>query len=225
MAKRRVMAPLADAWLGLTSEAIRTVGSAATAVGVLIALFGGAWARWWRDPLLRLEHEPHVSDPHWDIVCVADESLFVRARVRNARGCVAAKDAEVIVTEFRAGQLGLTGRTLEWSGRRARSEPPVTRIDIPPGLTRHVDLVQVTPKDDAFDARLCVHPRPWGEAETIQGTNEVKLRVVLAAANADPVAYEMWVRHRGGLDAELSRQPKLVDATLRYRLRSWFKRS
>lgn len=159
--------------LGLHSDDVKTVGAAATAVGVLVALFRPGWQRWWRAPLLSVGYEAKQGDPHWDHVAIADKAFFLRIRVRNARGCVAAKDVEVIVTAFRSDEIGLDERSLEWSAKRARKRDPVTKLDIAPGLRRHVDVAQRGPMADGevVRARLCVFPKPWASL-----TSSVRVR-------------------------------------------------
>ena len=68
---------------------------------------------------------------------------WVRLRVRNAPRRRSADEVEVVVVSVE-GQDGephgpITGFALVWSN----TLPPVTRLAIPPGVVRHVDLVSV----------------------------------------------------------------------------------
>lgn len=195
-------------FLGLDNDGVKTIGAVATSVGVLVALFAPAWTRWWRAPLLSMEYEAKQGDPHWDHVSIVGKSFFLRVRIRNARGCNAAKDVEVIVTAFRSDVLGLDERSLEWSGQRARDREPITKMDLAPGLSRHVDLVQISPRSSSRiglhlrfatagsktsarhdKARLCVYPKPWGAAHIVR-TGDHDMELVVTAANADAVTYD-----------------------------------
>lgn len=153
--------------LGLTNDDDRTIGTGATTVGVLIALVGPAARRWWRAPLLSLEYQPEGGRPHWDHVQIADRAFFLRARVRNARGCSAAENVQAIVSGYQAGDLGLDSRALEWSGQHDRGHLPVTSLVVPPGVERPVDIVKISLRGGP-DARLWVYPKPWGGANQVQ---------------------------------------------------------
>jgi hypothetical protein len=214
--------------LGLSNEDVKTIGAGATTVGVLLALFGPPLRHWWRSPLLSLDYEAKRGEPHWDHVSLEGQVFFLRVRVRNARGCAAAEDTQVIVASYRAADLGLEGRALEWSAQRSRHEAPVTSLRVPPGLERHVDIVQidqrpswaVVAQDDSGnsvgsavaehqEARLCVHPKPWGQAHLVpKGDHDVV--VTISAANADTVSYRFTISYDGGNSARLLGRPRRV---------------
>lgn len=115
---------------------------------------------------------------------------------------------------------------LEWSGQRERDDPPITTLRVPPGLQRHIDLLQITPRHPSrrtclrqqrsrsaadqpvVDARLCVHPKPWGAGHRIPATGDHDVVLTVIAANADSVTYKMTVSHNGTLSADLVGKPK-----------------
>jgi hypothetical protein len=216
-------------FLGLSNDDVKTIGAAATTVGVLVALFTTPVRHWWRTPLLSLEYDPSTGGPHWDRVRINDDSFFLRVRIGNARGCDAAEDAQVLISDFHAWKLGLEGRALEWSGQRERQAEPVTTIRLSPGMQRHIDVLQITPTatkkansltskdheeapdvdDGAYLARLCVHPKPWGDSHQIP-VGEHTLKLTIAAANPDTVSYKMTIAYTGGLSAELKSGPTRV---------------
>ena len=213
---------------GLSNDDIKTIGAGATTAGVLLALFASPVRRWWRSPMLSLEYDAKRNAPHWDRINVKDEAFFLRLRVRNARGCDAADDVQVLVAAYHAGNLGLEGRALEWSGQRERGGTPVTTLRVPPGLQRHVDLLQITPSpslgaqtdeelvspsyDDqpTVDARLCVHPKPWGAGHRVPVAGDHDVVLIVTAANADSISYRMTISHEGALSADLLGKPKRV---------------
>jgi hypothetical protein len=212
----------------LSNDDVKTIGAGATTVGVLLALFTQPVRHWWRSPMLSLEYDAKRNAPHWDRITLNDEAFFLRLRVRNARGCAAAEDVQVLVAAYHAGNLGLEGRALEWSGQRERGATPVTTLRVPPGLQRHIDLLQITPRpnldeklDDhpptqpdadklTVDARLCVHPKPWGGGHRIPSTGDHDVVLTITAANADSVSYKMTISYDGELSASLTGEPKRV---------------
>lgn len=215
-------------WLGgLSNDDVKTIGAGATTVGVLLALFAAPVRHWWRSPMLSLEYDPTRNAPHWDRITIDGKAFFLRLRVCNARGCDAAEDVQVLVAEYHGDDLGLEGRALEWSGQRKRKDPPVTTLRVPPGLQRHVDLLQITPLEPAarqevsprslgtsdahqptVDARLCVHPKPWGASHRVRANRDPDIVLTVTAANADSIAYKMTIEHDGTFTADLSRGPK-----------------
>lgn len=225
----------------ISNDDIKTVGAAATTVGVLVALFGPSLRHWWRSPTLTLQFDPKRNGPHWDRVPVTKDDFFLRARVRNARRCEAAQDVQVLVTAYQAETLGLGGRPLEWSGLRERGRAPVTSVQIPAGLDRHVDIVQISQRSTSavaldqegnlaaetgptrVDARLCVYPKPWGGSHRLPvGDHDVS--VTITAANADSVSYRFTISFNGSVEADLSSPPKRENRrSLGELSRSWLK--
>jgi hypothetical protein len=202
----------------------------------------------WSTPARQEEppHEPRTQgvSPLWglsnDRIKVRDDAFFLRLRVRNARGCIAAEDVQVLVAAYHAGELGLEGRALEWSGQHQKGQTPVTTLRVPPGLQRHVDLIKITSRKapdeqvhehgtphrtrrrhrsmlgradgtrtgPAFDARLCVYPEPWGGGHRVPANGDHDIEIIISAANADSISYELTISHDGELSAELLRPPK-----------------
>jgi hypothetical protein len=221
---------------GLDNDDVKTIGSAATSIGVLVALLGPAWKRWWQAPLLFMDYVAKQGDPHWDHVAVPGKFFFLRVRIRNARGSETAKNVEVIVADFRSGPLGLNGRSLEWSGQRPLNGEPVTKIDLAPGLSRHVDVAQISPRcagaksaeepSDAInpdEARLCVYPKPWGAGHMILAGDH-NLDLIVTATNANAVTYKMSLSYDGDMKAALREPPRATDRPFHHRVRSRIKK-
>lgn len=227
--------------LGLDNDDVKTIGAAATTAGVLLALFGPAWRRWWRAPLLSVDYADKQGEPYWDHVRLGDQSFFLRLRVSNAPGCDAAEDVQVIVAAFRSELLGLDQRALEWSGQRPRKKKPVTSLHVPPGLSRHIDLIQIRPSkagthtvlgstspsnvmpQSPYEAHLCVHPTPWGGAHTVR-PGDPDIRIVVTASNADAISYSMTLRYNGELSASLLAAPRREHTSVAQRVRRRLKR-
>lgn len=215
-----ILATLSDP----TNDDIKTLGAIATTLGVLIALFEHRLERWWREPLLTLEYDDKQGPPHWDRVLVQPQDFFLRLRVRNAPRCRSAENVQVLVTQYEGGQLGLDTRPLEWSAQRL---PPgggaVTVLGIPPGVQRHVDLLQIKAAAGALHAHLCVVPTPWGSGHVVSARDHT-LELTVTAKDVDAITYKLSLRYRGQADARLDPKPRLAAEPLKRQFRRWCKR-
>jgi hypothetical protein len=132
-------------------EWLQTLG---TLAAVIVAL-GIALAGWIRErrrqPKLSLHFSPEPDAPWLDLQALSrPRSAWVRVRVSNARGKHSAHDVEVLVTHFRRvpkspenQQLPLDIRPLRWSNTLDPQGHPMTRVTIPPGVTRYCDLLAI----------------------------------------------------------------------------------
>jgi hypothetical protein len=131
------------------------IAAAATAVGI------ATWtAR--RDRRQRPRLELLYDDRHTDDFAAGlndDSQHWVRLRVFNAPGRRSAEDVEVVVVQFEEEEADrldpmlltgertrrgvLTGFALTWSNTFDNSGLHATRIAIPPGVYRRVDLLSV----------------------------------------------------------------------------------
>jgi hypothetical protein len=181
-----------------------------TAVGTvgatLAAVYVGVIRDRLRRPTLSLSFEPGTSDAilirafrvtedspevlDYDEIDVA----YLRLRVRNRAGRLAAEDVEVIVTGAR--EIGTQHQTLRIDGQPlafSNSHPTATRMTVAPGGERHVDLVHVTVGTivDALERRvpLNVHPGPADYQQRSVGPGVLELELTVTARNADAVRY------------------------------------
>jgi hypothetical protein len=126
---------------------------------------------------------------------------YLRVEVTNAPGSDAADDVEVLLAEVRrydldgreAGVLEISFPGFVWT------HTETTRLTVPPGVTRTVDLGRVhsgAPSavgvGDGFE--LTVHPQP-GDRRNVLVPGSYVLRLILAARNADAVEYSVTVVH------------------------------
>ncbi len=139
------------------------------------------------------------------------ESHWVRLRVQNARGKRSADDVEVLIVEVR-GVSGsgppLGGSPIIWSNLGVAGKH-VTRLTLPPGIARHVDLLGfVEPHSDEWNIPAPVQghtqatfefqvwpPPADGRHQLGEGRYEVILAVV--ARDTDSREYRVTVSHDG----------------------------
>ncbi len=166
-----------------------------------------------RRPSLSLAFDP--DDPYDYMAGVGttarQESHWVRLRVQNARGKRSAEDVEVLVVEVSGGRNGgppLAGSPVIWSNMRAGGEH-VTRLTVPPGIARHVDLLGlVEPPYDEVNipapveghtqttVQLQIWPLPAdGRHELGKGRYDIVLAVV--ARDTDSREYKVTVTYDG----------------------------
>jgi len=115
-----------------------------TLSAVLVALYRDTWREWKSRPLLSLHLDPIWSESNRDLFWQQGQSPahWLRLRVRNEKGRRSAEEVEVLVTAFyalggeeEAWQAPLDTLPLQWS---ATKDP---RVQIPPGVSRHVNLL------------------------------------------------------------------------------------
>ncbi|WP_210492868.1 hypothetical protein [Patulibacter sp. SYSU D01012] len=196
--------------IGLSNDDVRTIGSVATTVGVIAALFGTNLRAKLRQPKLTLLYHGLETGPYWDhIELAADDGtvegarprrFWLRLRVYNAPGRDTAENVQVLVTSYRASnRLGLDPRPLVWSGLAERdvkadevSKPPITAIDLPSDVYRHVDLIRIDGATDEVTGRLCVYPRPRAKADDLSD-RAVHVTFAVTAKNIDALHYEATI--------------------------------
>lgn len=115
-----------------------------TLSAVLVALYRDTWREWRSRPRLSLHLDPNWTENNRDLFWQQGQSPAhrLRLRVRNERGRRSAEDVEVLVTAFyvlgdeqESWQPPLDTCPLRWS---ATQDP---RVQIPPGVSRYVDLL------------------------------------------------------------------------------------
>jgi hypothetical protein len=120
------------------------VAAFGTLSAVLVALYRDTWRERRSRPLLSLRLDPNWTESNRDLFWQQGRSPahWLRPRVKNEKGRRSAEDVEVLVTAFyalegneEAWQPPLDIYPLRWS---ATQDP---RVQIPPGVSRHVDLL------------------------------------------------------------------------------------
>jgi hypothetical protein len=148
-------------------EWLQTVGTLA-AVIVALGIAVAGWIRQRRrQPKLSLHFSPNPDAPWLDLQALSrPPSAWVRVRISNARGKHSAHDVELLVTQFRRlsksvedQQVPLDIRPLRWSNALDPQGYPMTRVTIPPGVTRYCDLLAI-PQPTAS-----IHEAAYGQSE------------------------------------------------------------
>jgi len=141
---------------------------------------------------------------------------WVRLRVLNAPGRRSADDVEVVVAGVNRADGEPIGRihgfTLVWSNTWGTDGLPVTRLAIPPGVARRVDLLSLkrpVVSDCGGGARpaqsegghdvageLEVHPRPRG-GSAFFGAGTYTILLAVTARDTDAVFYSVDVEFDG----------------------------
>lgn len=142
---------------------------------------------------MRLRHQPveearRVATTGGDRLDTVDlgDQCFVRLRVSNGRFLLTAEDVEVLVIDFRpiATDLALDARPLVWTSLSPKKTDPVTKVTLPPGVTRHVDLVRLFRETGTVQAELMVHPDPLSKIHRLTRAVRVDIQLAVVARNA-----------------------------------------
>lgn len=127
-------------------------------------------------------------------------------RVTNRAGRTTADEVEVLLAqvqyvdistadEDRTSLPALSNQPLPWSS----SLPTTTRLSVPPGVERHVDLLRVfhtSAAEGNLKMELLIHPKPADGRQVLpSGTYAIWLAVT--ARNADRLMYEVFVAFDG----------------------------
>jgi hypothetical protein len=202
------------------------VQTGATLAAVFVAL-GIAVTGWIRErvrkPKLSLHFRPDPKAPWLDLQALSrPPSAWVRVRISNAHGKHSAHDVEVLVTHFRRpsaspedAQPSLDIRPLRWSQAADPHGNPMTRVTIPPGVTRYCDLLAgFEPARDAWDqseeeierdirageyltsAALQVFPEPTDGRHRIRDAS-YELEVAVCARDVDASFYNTTITFDG----------------------------
>lgn len=169
------------AWASLFS------GLVALTLG-LAAYFGGLWRR----PKLTVAFDEGPEG----VVRAASGQRWVRLHVQNAKRSRTAEDVEVLATglvdEHGESIAPLSGRSLGWTHFSSTEgfDPPRTRINIPPGVARPIDLLVYdaengTEDDDAWP-RLRLVPNPSHLDRYVLAEGKYVARFALTARDTPP---------------------------------------
>jgi uncharacterized protein (TIGR02588 family) len=194
------------------SEWVTAVGTVAAAVAaVAIALWGTHRERQGR-PVLSLEFDHELRPPDFMAGMWSGdgqyESHWVRLRVENRAGKRSAEDVEVRVQRLERhddvqddGARTIDYVPLGWSSTRAtEGAPPVTQVTIPPGFSRHVDLLAIDGEVRAPGVAhgkpivaIQVWPPPTDDRHLLKG-GAYTIHLAVAARDTDAAYYRIDVK-------------------------------
>ncbi|MBN8869086.1 MAG: hypothetical protein J0H66_04305 [Solirubrobacterales bacterium] len=169
--------------------------------------------RWWVErPSLRLEQERfylrddcliETADKHDGIaVQNADGSgctQYIRARACNdSRGGTARSTQVLAYIPATTGHPGLDVRSLRWgSAEVGEGAEPVDSLDIPPGVQRHIDIIECSvPESDPSRAQVRVAREPSGEGHVL-GEGTTCIQLIAACEGRGSSGYELEVEFDG----------------------------
>ena len=160
-----------------------------TAVGTVLAVvvvLGTYFAVWLRErrrrPSLTVAYDPNHSElehsPEFGY-----GTPFIRLRVGNARGTFAARDVQLLVEEcvrLRHGEpaypIYLGNPPPAWTNAIGDQ----TRMTIPPGADRYVDLGYIKFDDTRMSFELAVEPQPFQGRHRLDASNPKHVRPACA---------------------------------------------
>jgi hypothetical protein len=157
-------------------------------------------------PKLEICFDPAERRRNLDLVTVGpsdDLVHWVRLRVSNAKGRRSAEKVEVFLLRCErrdaAGtQTPVNERPLSWSGVREPDDVTrITRTIIPPGVTRHIDLLSIQKEDGEAKASLRVVPVPREDRHKFT-RGEFHIELVLAAQDVNARRYKGSIAYDGG---------------------------
>lgn len=188
-------------------QAVGTFGAVVAAVG--IAVWGVHRERRQR-PSLTLAFDTSLQPPDFMAGMWSGdgvdwyESHWVRLRVQNAAGRKSADDVEVLLREVQSLDEAADVRTLDvcplrWSSTQGPADGALTRITIPPGLARHVDLLAIDGSGAGSAAEptepvaaLQVWPRPTDNRHLLPAGRYV-LHLAVVARDTDATFFDLEV--------------------------------
>lgn len=193
----------------MSNDLVIAIATCFAAVGtvltVVIALCRDFFYERWVRPKLKIGFDPVERRSNLDLVTVGpidDRVHWVRLRVSNA-GRRSAEKVEVFLLrcERRDGagtQTPVNERPLSWSGVREPDDVTrITRTIIPPGVTRHIDLLSIQKEDGEAKASLRVVPVPREDRHKFL-RGEFQIELVLAAQDVNARLYKGSIAYDGG---------------------------
>ncbi len=204
-----------------TSQSVREWLIAVGTVGAtFVAVYVGVLREWRRRPKLTLEYRGPAGG---DAVVVREQpgnkaAAYVRLRVAAAKRRTAADDVEVMVLRARVpspaddeelrpehmnpeylpvGDIALDGQLLAWSNALG-----MTRLTIPPGTHRHLDLLRIVKPmrgaaNPSASAQIQVAPPPADFRHDVKAWR-VDLELAVTARNMDARRYLVVFMYDGG---------------------------
>jgi hypothetical protein len=209
--------PLAKDTLDYISAISLALAALGTLLAVIIALYLNLWREARRKPVLSLRlDDPRFAggmgfqgNPEGPAAARALAHLPVRIRVSNQKGRRTAEDVEVLLTASWTGEdksdpyTFLDSTPLVWSPHH-RVEGQGTRLAIPPGVGRTIDLltyglppaifalagVPDGPIDPGAFALLHIWPFEFDSQNLLLDHLEYRFRFVITARDLDARVYE-----------------------------------
>jgi hypothetical protein len=224
-----------DFVLGAFIDWLQAAGTfAAVVAAVGIAVWGARRERQ-RQPALSLAFDPSLKAPDfmagmWSTDGVDwFESHWIRLRVENAAGRNSADDVEVLFLGLESLDGGDTQRTLDvvplkWSSTQGDAGGALTRITIPPGIARHIDLLAIdgSGSESAHEpgdpiSALQVWPVPTDNRHLLRG-GRYAFYLAVVARDTDAAFFRLEVTvPRDRSDAAEIREQLRVSAPIRQR--------
>ena len=190
-----------------TAEWLTAVGTVGATTLALFGIYRAAWSR----PRLFLESDTGPA-PNSDQVetvstsvgttpLVSTPSAWIRARVRSRRGLAVGAEVAIIAASVDTGsgprKIHVDGSSLRWS----EHDPPISRLDIPPGLARRIDIASVTKPfgpqaQSAAELVLETVFMPNNKSNHIQ-SGTIALDLAAASSNGPASYYEIVLRFDG----------------------------
>lgn len=191
-----------------------------TAVGAILAVgvsvYVGVLRDRFRRPKLSLSFAPLKTDSSsTDEIVVEDptgtvEAAYVRLKVVTAKRRRAAEGVEVMVLSARGlvarpghapilgfSTIPIDGMLLRWSNTDPTQS--ITRLVIPSGIYRHVDLLRVdrAPSGIGTETQIEVRPEPGNRRHVVDAFAKFELQLAVTAANADARRYRLEIEFDG----------------------------
>jgi hypothetical protein len=197
-------------------SALGTVG--AVVVALFLQHFNVRRAR----PKLRLEFSPELHDEDMALVELDQPNLFVRLKIWAHSGRDAARNVQVLLLRMERPATTepapvIPSRNLKWS------DTPNEKLDIPPGIWRRVDFLNMWAEPDRDDGHVLLpmlyqYDEPWPPHPRHFLRDPGRYRAILAivADNTDStfwaVAFDYEPRPVKEL-ADLCQQLRVVDVS------------
>jgi hypothetical protein len=178
--------------------AAAAIGAAGTIAAILVALFLPDWQRFRSHPSLTLSFDPTSED----VAMIGDKGqpeVWFRFRVTNSSRRETARNVRVMVTDVKAlagsrmPDQTIPYRELLWA------DLGVGVIDIPPGVSRRVDIVRIGDRDlaeaksaEAMNMWLAMWPYKHSRRDRL-GSGRFAVGMVVAGDNFSALPWETIV--------------------------------
>ena len=199
-----------DVVLGASIDWLQAAGTFAAVVAAVGIAVWGAHRERKRQPALSLAFDPSLQAPDvmagmWSTDGVGSyESHWVRLRVENAAGRNSADDVEVLFLALESLDGGDAQPTLDvvplkWSSTQGDAGGALTRVTIPPGIARHIDLLSIDgagseSPHEAGDpvAAIQVWPTPTDDRHLLRG-GRYAFNLAVVARDTDAAYFRLEV--------------------------------
>lgn len=184
---------------------IGTVAAILAAAGTLAAVILALYLQYWQDrrtrPSLSLHFDPSTAD-----ISIVDRppwvEVWVRFRVANARGRKTARRVSVLALNVRRLDGGAVSRDTIPVRELSWSDVERGDMDIPPGVERRIDVVNVYRARTAEESAgkpwpetgmgIALYPRVW-DGRDFLGKGDFEIELLLTAEDADATTWRTTV--------------------------------